>query len=219
MRALTADTRLNSIRCVWDGNPNASASRMDVNGQTVRRNLFSNPSPVSTTSFRPDSVTISKVSGEDSPTGNWIRAVPLSTVAPGNLGIGPNVGIVLPPSLHEIHVSMWVKCSQSTRFGARYFYIRASDGAAINAQNHPYQKAVLSNTPERMMVEGIPIIDGVSAVRVRLVNVAGAGSSIWDTDTEVFMGALSTSVDVPYFDGYTKGRDLMSLYSSPPPIL
>ena len=43
MRALTPDNRLNSIHCAWDGPANNSMSRLEVNGTTVRKNLFSIP--------------------------------------------------------------------------------------------------------------------------------------------------------------------------------
>ena len=41
--ALTPDNRLNAVRCAWDRTENNSMSRLEVNGTTVRKNLFSIP--------------------------------------------------------------------------------------------------------------------------------------------------------------------------------
>ena len=55
MRALTPDNRLTAARCAWDGAANNSTSRLEVNGSTVRKNLFSIPIAKDIDSTAPDS--------------------------------------------------------------------------------------------------------------------------------------------------------------------
>ena len=215
MRALTADNRLNSIRCAWDGAANNSTSRLEVNGSTARRNLFTRPVP--------DSVNI-----WSNPSSGWGGTSPLESITDGFYRITvPYAGTTLGNrdivSSSQGHFSttavkpyvgqVVVRGSFPIRVKAQFVFITSGLGTG-----NVYGPAV-SLEPGQWATIHVMSPSSLASDYLRL-DVDTDGSWPFPAGATIDIGLAcieETTVLRPPFTGDTKGKELLSLSLSTNP--
>ena len=214
MRSTMIDTRLNAVRCSWEGAVNNSASRMEVNGAVALRNLFLNAAIANTNNFsgwKGDSGNadlVERVPADWSPAGYAVRRT-YTTVNNPNSGDYSCVfgGSVVPAVMITACMTM-----VASRSGIKIQPPVLADDIPINTLA-VYPPSIMP------MVKGVPVRVWITAYtpavikpNLRLLTIYRdkiTGDYIEGSAPDVYRGEYNPNR--PYFSGSTTGKGLLSL--------
>ena len=205
MRALTPDNRLNAVRCAWDGAANNSPSRLEVNGTTVRKNLFSIP--------------ITKdIDAWSTSRSGWGGKTPSKSLVDNFIRFTHPYG---GTTIVDGDLSYSLRGHFATEAGKQFrsqILIRSSAPLSVRLQN---QFVVgYSNGPSFVLVPGewtwiwCQTVNSYKAdyMRLDIDSVAPVSFPAGTTLDVAFAFVEETTKLLPPFSGDTKGKELLSLY-------
>lgn len=221
MRALTPDNRLNALHCAWDGPANDSTSRLEVNGTTVARQLMGNPKPVSGNHFFWYST-------------RWVSnnftfydyGVRITTSADGKSRTGLGVDLFGNPDLGESNLvqSRYRSCpvvpGETIHISVNSRW-QIPNGVYIGFRFHNGEQYTTGYTQRLVQRPNMPAEEWVTLsgsvvvpenAYFMLVTIRTMYATSWPKDTwfDISKVSITSGVNVGFFSGDTKGKELLA---------
>ena len=221
MRALTPDNRLNALHCAWDGPANDSTSRLEVNGTTVARQLMGNPKPVSGNHFFWYST-------------RWVSnnftfydyGVRITTSADGKSRTGLGVDLFGNPDLGESNLvqSRYRSCpvvpGETIHISVNSRW-QIPNGVYIGFRFHNGEQYTTGYTQRLVQRPNMPAEEWVTLsgsvvvpenAYFMLVTIRTMYATSWPNDTwfDISKVSITSGVNVGFFSGDTKGKELLA---------
>ena len=209
MRSLAIDSRINAVRCSWEGSVNNSVSRMEVSGSVVRRNLFTTPIANSLGIWSNPKIGTTGVNPTKSLVESFLRlTIPVSgtTFAVGDLTFS-SVGHIKPIPGRDYVSTLCVRSSAPLVVRAQQVFILSGSGVS-----NKYGPTV-TLSPHTWASLSVISTNVVLADYMRL-DLDSAAPVTFPEGTTIDIALASTeegTIVKPLFSGDTKGEELLSL--------